>query len=147
MCAGATAFHSRSVLTFSVPWPGTTMSCAFAATSPAYSLAAVIGAINSLLFAVAVTVGAFVYNVSADLVGGIEVTKAIAEVKQDGVDRASGFMQQMHGMALHPTSFSKYCIGVALLFPGRGQAEVYSSGVAALPASRVTRAWGSSMPR
>ena len=26
------------------------------------------------LFAVAVTVGAFVYNVSADLVGGIEVT-------------------------------------------------------------------------
>ena len=35
---------------------------------------AVIGAINSLLFAVAVTVGAFVYNVSADLVGGIELT-------------------------------------------------------------------------
>jgi hypothetical protein len=39
-----------------------------------FGLAAVIGAINSLLFAVAVTVGAFVYNVSADLVGGIEVT-------------------------------------------------------------------------
>ena len=38
-----------------------------------FGLAAVIGAINSLLFAVAVTVGAFVYNVSADLVGGIEV--------------------------------------------------------------------------
>uniref|UniRef100_UPI001FED1EED DUF3566 domain-containing protein n=1 Tax=Pseudonocardia nigra TaxID=1921578 RepID=UPI001FED1EED len=38
------------------------------------TLAAVIGAVNSLLFAVAVTVGAFVYNVSADLVGGIEVT-------------------------------------------------------------------------
>ncbi|MBV9922249.1 MAG: DUF3566 domain-containing protein [Pseudonocardia sp.] len=37
-------------------------------------IAAVVGAINSLLFAVAVTVGAFVYNVSADLVGGIEVT-------------------------------------------------------------------------
>jgi transmembrane protein DUF3566 len=37
-------------------------------------LAAVVGAINSLLFAVAVTVAAFVYNVSADLVGGIEVT-------------------------------------------------------------------------
>lgn len=37
-------------------------------------LAAVVGAINSLLFAVAMTVGAFVYNVSADLVGGIEVT-------------------------------------------------------------------------
>jgi Transmembrane domain of unknown function (DUF3566) len=39
-----------------------------------FGLAAVIGAINSLLFAVAITVGAFVYNVSADLVGGIEVT-------------------------------------------------------------------------
>jgi hypothetical protein len=37
-------------------------------------LAAVIGAINSLLFAVAATIAAFVYNVSADLVGGIEVT-------------------------------------------------------------------------
>jgi hypothetical protein len=39
-----------------------------------FGLAAVVGAINSLLFAVAVTVGAFVYNVSADLVGGVEVT-------------------------------------------------------------------------
>ncbi|MHA6791908.1 DUF3566 domain-containing protein [Pseudonocardia bannensis] len=39
-----------------------------------FGLAAVVGAINSLLFAVAITVGAFVYNVSADLVGGIEVT-------------------------------------------------------------------------
>ncbi|WP_433557421.1 DUF3566 domain-containing protein [Pseudonocardia xinjiangensis] len=39
-----------------------------------FGLTAVIGAINSLLFAVAVTIGAFVYNVSADLVGGIEVT-------------------------------------------------------------------------
>lgn len=36
--------------------------------------AALFGAINSVLFAVALTVGAFVYNVSADLVGGIEVT-------------------------------------------------------------------------
>jgi hypothetical protein len=39
-----------------------------------FGLAAVIGGINSLLFAVAATVAAFVYNVSADLVGGIEVT-------------------------------------------------------------------------
>lgn len=39
-----------------------------------FGLAALVGAINSLLFAVAITVGAFVYNVSADLVGGIEVT-------------------------------------------------------------------------
>jgi len=36
--------------------------------------AALIGMINSVLFAVAVTVGAFVYNACADLVGGIEVT-------------------------------------------------------------------------
>jgi hypothetical protein len=39
-----------------------------------FLLAAVVGAINSLLFAVALTIGAFVYNVAADLVGGIEVT-------------------------------------------------------------------------
>lgn len=37
-------------------------------------VAAVIGAVNSLLLAVAMSVGAFVYNVAADLVGGIEVT-------------------------------------------------------------------------
>jgi hypothetical protein len=39
-----------------------------------FGFAAVIGAVNSLLFAVAVTIAAFVYNVSADLVGGVEVT-------------------------------------------------------------------------
>jgi Transmembrane domain of unknown function (DUF3566) len=39
-----------------------------------FGVAAVLGAVNSLLFAVALSVGAFVYNVSADLVGGIEVT-------------------------------------------------------------------------
>ena len=39
-----------------------------------FALAAVVGFINSLLFAVALTIGAFVYNVAADLVGGIEVT-------------------------------------------------------------------------
>lgn len=39
-----------------------------------FGIAAVVGAINSVLFAVAITVGAFVYNVSSDLVGGIEVT-------------------------------------------------------------------------
>lgn len=39
-----------------------------------FLLAGVVGAINSLLFAVALTIVAFVYNVAADLVGGIEVT-------------------------------------------------------------------------
>jgi hypothetical protein len=39
-----------------------------------FGAAAIIGAINSVLLAVAVTVGAFVYNVAADLVGGIELT-------------------------------------------------------------------------
>ena len=39
-----------------------------------FGFAAVVGAVNSLLFAVAITLGAFIYNVSADLVGGIEVT-------------------------------------------------------------------------
>lgn len=39
-----------------------------------FGFAAVVGAINSLLFAVAMTISAFVYNVSADLVGGVEIT-------------------------------------------------------------------------
>ncbi|MFP5069308.1 DUF3566 domain-containing protein [Pseudonocardia nantongensis] len=39
-----------------------------------FGVAAVVGAINSLLFAVAMTIVAFVYNVTADLVGGVEVT-------------------------------------------------------------------------
>jgi hypothetical protein len=37
-------------------------------------VAAIVGAVNSLLLAVAMSVAAFVYNVAADLVGGIEVT-------------------------------------------------------------------------
>ncbi|MGI8815132.1 MAG: DUF3566 domain-containing protein [Pseudonocardia sp.] len=39
-----------------------------------FGFAAVVGAVNSLLVAVAFSVSAFIYNVSADLVGGIEVT-------------------------------------------------------------------------
>lgn len=39
-----------------------------------FGVAAVVGAVNSLLVAVAFSVSAFIYNVSADLVGGIEVT-------------------------------------------------------------------------
>lgn len=39
-----------------------------------FVVAALIGAVNSLLVAVGLSVGAFIYNVSADLVGGIELT-------------------------------------------------------------------------
>jgi hypothetical protein len=39
-----------------------------------FGYAALFGIINSVLVAVAMTVSAFIYNVSADLVGGIEVT-------------------------------------------------------------------------
>jgi hypothetical protein len=38
--------------------------------------AAVLGALNVLLFTSLATLGAFIYNVCADLVGGIEVTLA-----------------------------------------------------------------------
>lgn len=43
---------------------------------------------------------------------------AIAEVKQDGINRHSDFVRQMRSMAIHTTGFSKYCIGIALLYPG-----------------------------
>jgi transmembrane protein DUF3566 len=36
--------------------------------------AAVVGAINIVLFTALATVGAFVYNLCSDLVGGIELT-------------------------------------------------------------------------
>jgi hypothetical protein len=41
---------------------------------------------------------------------------AIAEVKQEGINRYSDFVQQMRAMAIPATGFSKYCIGVALLY-------------------------------
>jgi hypothetical protein len=41
----------------------------------------------------------------------------IAEVKQDGLNRHSPFMRQMRAAAVRPTGFSKYCIGVARLYP------------------------------
>lgn len=40
---------------------------------------------------------------------------AIAEVKQDGVNRDSAFARQMRAMNVRATGFSKYCAGVALL--------------------------------
>ena len=42
-------------------------------------LSAVLGAINVVLFTALMTLGAFVYNVCADLVGGVEVTLAERE--------------------------------------------------------------------
>ena len=44
-----------------------------------FGVAAIIGAINIVLFTALATVGAFVYNVSADLAGGLEITLAERE--------------------------------------------------------------------
>jgi hypothetical protein len=44
-----------------------------------FGIAAIIGAVNIVLFSALATVGAFVYNVSADLAGGLEVTLAERE--------------------------------------------------------------------
>jgi hypothetical protein len=44
-----------------------------------FGVAAIIGAVNIVLFSALTTVGAFVYNVSADLAGGLEVTLAERE--------------------------------------------------------------------
>ena len=44
-----------------------------------FGVAAIIGAINIVLFTALATVGSFVYNVSADLAGGLEITLAERE--------------------------------------------------------------------
>jgi hypothetical protein len=44
-----------------------------------FEIAAIIGAVNIVLFTALATVGAFVYNVSADLAGGLEITLAERE--------------------------------------------------------------------
>ncbi len=41
---------------------------------------------------------------------------AVAEVKQDGVNHNSDFMWQMRAMNIHPTRFSKYCVGISMLY-------------------------------
>ena len=41
---------------------------------------------------------------------------AIAEVKQDGFNMQSDFIQQMRSMGVRPSGFSKYCMGVATLY-------------------------------
>jgi hypothetical protein len=47
--------------------------------SRVFGIAAIIGAINIVLFTALATVGSFVYNVSADLAGGLEITLAERE--------------------------------------------------------------------
>ena len=42
---------------------------------------------------------------------------AIAEVKQGDRSQGSEFIRLMQEAHIHPVSFSKYCVGVALLFP------------------------------
>lgn len=41
----------------------------------------------------------------------------VVEVKQDGIQRRSPFIQQMRSALSRPMGFSKYCIGVALMYP------------------------------
>jgi len=41
---------------------------------------------------------------------------AIAEVKQENINRNSEFIRLMRAMSVQPGSFSKYCIGVAMLY-------------------------------
>ena len=43
---------------------------------------------------------------------------AIAEVKQVRFSMDSAFVRQMRALDVRPTSFSKYCIGVSMLYPG-----------------------------
>ncbi|MBX3060156.1 MAG: polyphosphate polymerase domain-containing protein [Anaerolineae bacterium] len=42
---------------------------------------------------------------------------AVAEVKQDGFSANSDFIREIRARHAHPTSFSKYCLGAALLYP------------------------------
>jgi hypothetical protein len=55
----------------------------------------------------------FCHTRRATTLGGI----AIAEVKQDDINHHSNFIRQMRAMNIHPTGFSKYCIGVSMLYP------------------------------
>lgn len=42
---------------------------------------------------------------------------AIAEIKQDRLSNTSDFLREMRYLGIRPTGFSKYCTGVALLYP------------------------------
>lgn len=42
---------------------------------------------------------------------------AVVEIKQERADRTSPLIAQMRALGIRPTAFSKYCVGVALLYP------------------------------
>jgi len=42
----------------------------------------------------------------------------VAEVKQDTLNRQSSVMRKLKDLCIYPSSFSKYCMGMALLNPG-----------------------------
>jgi hypothetical protein len=42
----------------------------------------------------------------------------VAEIKQESVSRGSELMATMRALGIHPTPFSKYCTGMAMLYPG-----------------------------
>ncbi|MBK9125835.1 MAG: polyphosphate polymerase domain-containing protein [Chloroflexi bacterium] len=56
---------------------------------------------------------AFAWGTSRTLLDGI----VIAEVKQPRISRMSPFIQQMRRLGVRPASMSKYCTGVARLYP------------------------------
>lgn len=45
-------------------------------------------------------------------------TIAVAEVKRDGSSHSSDFIALMRKLGIRRTGFSKYCVGVSLLYPG-----------------------------
>ena len=55
----------------------------------------------------------FLWNGARMSLAGI----AIAEVKQDGFSMDSEFVRQMRALGVRATRFSKYCIGVSMLYP------------------------------
>lgn len=42
---------------------------------------------------------------------------AIVEVKQEGIPRQSAIAQQLRQHRIHQTGFSKYCVGISMLYP------------------------------
>lgn len=54
-----------------------------------------------------------------DAAGGLRLTAvAIVELKQRVIDRASAARTALRRFGVRPRSFSKYCVGCALLYPG-----------------------------